>query len=263
MASTPYTPRVAIVTGAAQGIGLSIVRQLAQDGIDIAVNDLPSKLDKIHEVVDEIRSSGRKCIAVPADISSEEQVKNMVETTARELGSVDIMVANAGIAAAMSTLLETTTENFDAVYAVNIRGTFLCFQQAAKQMIKEGHGGRLIGASSAAGKEVLLNLTAYSASKFAIRGLTQSAAKELGSYGITANAYAPGLILTPLLGETTGDKDSVDEAVKTVKKVMGIPDDAGVADPEVVADFVSYICKPSSRFITGQTISVDGGLRFS
>ncbi len=87
----PYTPRVAIITGAAQGIGLSIAQQLARDGIDIAVNDIPAKLSQINEVVEEIRAIGRKAIAIPADVTSEEQVKNMVETTARELGSVDIV----------------------------------------------------------------------------------------------------------------------------------------------------------------------------
>lgn len=90
----PYSPRIAVVTGAAQGIGLSIAQQLARDGIDIAVNDIPAKASQIQQVVEEIRATGRKAIAVPADITSEEQVKNMVETTARELGSVDIVRLN-------------------------------------------------------------------------------------------------------------------------------------------------------------------------
>ncbi len=90
----PYSPRIAVVTGAAKGIGLSIAQQLARDGIDIAVNDIPAKASQIQQVVEEIRATGRKAIAVPADITSEEQVKNMVETTARELGSVDIVRLN-------------------------------------------------------------------------------------------------------------------------------------------------------------------------
>ncbi|KLO05879.1 NAD-binding protein [Schizopora paradoxa] len=256
-----YTPRVAIVTGAAQGIGLSIVQRLAKDGIDVAVNDIPSKLSLINEVVDSIKATGRRAIAIPADVTSEEQVRDMVETTARELGSVDIMVANAGIGRA-SNFLETTMEDFDAVTAVNFRGVFLCYQQAAKQMIKEGHGGRLIGASSSAGKEGTISISVYSGTKFAVRGITQAAAKELGVHGITVNAYAPGIIVTPLI-ELAPGLQTLEEKLDAFRQRLGLPPHTPAAGPEVVANVVSFLCKPESGFITGQTISVDGGLRFS
>ncbi|KLO05885.1 NAD-binding protein [Schizopora paradoxa] len=259
-----YHPRVAIVTGAAQGIGLSIAQHLARDGIDIAVNDIPSKALQIQQVVDEIKKTGRNAIAIPADITSEEEVKAMVETTARELGSVDIMIANAGIVR-MSSFLETTMEDFDAITAVNFRGVFLCYQYAAKQMIKEGHGGRIIGASSCAGKEGLINIAVYSGTKFAVRGITQTAAKELGEHGITVNAYAPGMIATAMIGVVVDTQKSPEREAQlaAARKLMGLPPNTQSAEPGVVGNVVSFLCKPESHFITGQTISVDGGLVFS
>jgi len=257
-----YTPRVAIITGSAQGIGLCIAQQLARDGFDIAINDIPAKADQIQQVVEEIRATGRKAVGVPADVTSEEQVQNMVETTARELGSVDVMIANAGIVVSKS-FLETTAEQLDAVTAVNIRGVFLCYQYAAKQMIKEGHGGRIIGASSIAGKEGVHNLSIYSGSKFAVRGITQTAAKELAEHGITVNAYAPGIILPPISGGVPVVKDSPEWEKRLVgaRKRMHLPSDLPAAGQDVIANAVSFLCKPESYFITGQTMSVDGGCR--
>ncbi len=178
-----YNPRVAIITGAAQGLGYSIALQLACDGLDIAVNDVASKQDRVDEVVKEIQKLGRKAIAVLADVTSEEEVKGMIERVANELGSVDIvsneqkknyfpyhlisvkMIANAGIAR-LSLLIDSErygikckygilyfpvaqVEDLEAVLAVNVRGVFLCYKQAALQMIKEGHGGRIIGSAYA------------------------------------------------------------------------------------------------------------------
>ncbi|OCB84775.1 NAD-binding protein [Sanghuangporus baumii] len=254
-----YTPRVAIVTGAAQGIGYAIAQKLADDGIDVAVNDIISKQTQIGSVVEELRKKGRHAIAIPGDVSNEQEVISMIEKT---------MVANAGIAA-IGAFLETSGETFDRIYSVNVRGVFFCFKQAALQMIKQGRGGRLIGLLLA----ILLvlciefaaiklqartqNLTAYSAAKFAVRGLTQTASIELRRHGITANSYAPGYIRTPL-GATS---DGVDDNCATVRKLFGAPD-APVAEADTVASIVSYLVKPEAYFINGQCISVDGGLRY-
>jgi len=256
--SGKYSPRVAIVTGGSQGIGYSIVLRLADDGLDIAVNDIASKVGKIEEVVEEIKKKGRRAIAIPGDVSKEADVQAMIEKTVQELGSLDVMVANAGIAPG-APFLETTVEQLDAINAVNIRGTFICYKYAALQMIKQGNGGRLIGASSSAGKQGTPHLTAYSGSKFAVRGITQTAAVELVKHGITANAYAPGIIHTPLALLADGK----DDRGATAKKLFGLPPDAPDAEPEVVASIVSYLAKPESYFINGQTISVDGGIRLS
>ncbi|EJD06783.1 NAD-binding protein [Fomitiporia mediterranea MF3/22] len=224
-----YTPHVAIVTGGAQGIGQAIALRLADDGIDIAVNDIQSKQNQIDNHI---------------------RISALVEKTAQELGGVDIMVANAGIAYSLP-LLETPTDKLDTIYAVNIRGVFLCLKYSGLQMVKQERGGRLIAASSICGKQGALNLSAYSASKFAIRGIVQSASMELRKYGITVNAYAPGYVNTAMLTSTEADA-SLKEAAKTVP----------TAEPESIASIVSHIAKPESYFVNGQSVSVNGGIYF-
>ncbi|KAL5513914.1 hypothetical protein ACEPAG_2675 [Sanghuangporus baumii] len=242
-----YIPRVAIVTGGAQGIGHAIVQRLADDGIDVAVNDIASKHDLIDKVVEEVRQKGRRAIAVPADVSSEADVSEMVKKTASELGSVDIMIANAGIFP-FSPLIETSTEKFDKVLAVNARGVFLCFKLAALQMIKQGRGGRLLAASSLAGVQGNRSLTDYSASKFAVRGIVHCSAIELGEYGITANAYAPGAIATP---ENAGIHDEIRDKVGSLGS-------APLGNAEDLAAVISFLARPDSWFVNGQTINANG-----
>ncbi|KAI3615493.1 hypothetical protein WG66_011955 [Moniliophthora roreri] len=186
---------IALVTGAAQGIGKSIATRLARDGFDVALKDLPTKSEKLQQVAHEIRQQGRRSVISVGDVSLEADVKRSIDTAVNELGGLDVMVANAGIIITKP-ISNTTVEEWDRVLNINARGVFLCYKLAAEQMIKQGRGGRIIGASSATGKRGDPAVAAYSASKFAIRGLTQCAALEYGSYGITVNAYAPGLVKT-------------------------------------------------------------------
>ncbi|KAI5116660.1 hypothetical protein M0805_000809 [Coniferiporia weirii] len=253
-----YSPRVAVVTGAAQGIGYSIVHRLADDGIDIAVNDVHAKAAQVDVLVAELREKGRRAVPVLADVSSEQEVIGMIKKTVQELGSVDIMIANAGIGS-ICPFLGTTVEQFDSAHAVNSRGVFLCYKHAALQMINQGLGGRLIGASSAAGIQGGPNVSAYAASKFAIRGITHCASHELQKYGITVNTYAPGIIDTPL----THLSDREDDNHAALKNLFGMPPDTRAAGPDSVASIVSYLVKPEAYFINGQSISVDGGYRLS
>jgi len=253
--------RVAIVTGAAQGIGHAVALRLADDGLDVAVNDLPSKSDKLAELVQQIKEKGRKGIAVPGDVSVETDVKGIVETTAKELGSVDIMVANAGIVP-LTSFLKSTPEELDRVYAVNIRGTMLCFKYAALEMVKQGTGGRLIGASSGAGKQGMPHMSAYSTSKFAIRGLAQSVAIELAPHNITVNTYAPGAINSGMVYLST--TNSPEELLAIDQQLrQSLPQHVKSAGTDVIASIVSYLCKSEAYFISGQSISVDGALRLS
>jgi len=253
---------VAIVTGAAQGIGRSIALRLASDGFEVGLNDLESKKEQLLEVSQEILAKGRRTVTIFTDVSVEADVKTMVDTVVKELGGLDVMVANAGIVK-LDGVVDASLEDWESVFAVNTRGVFLCYKYAAKQMIAQGRGGRIIGASSMAGKRGLSVGVAYSASKFAVRGLTQSAALELGPHRITVNSYAPGAINTPMTNGTHIRGQSEAEQTETLKQLVALASVGYIGQPEDVASVVSYLASKEAHFITGQSISVDGGIVLS
>ncbi|EIN04781.1 acetoin reductase family protein [Punctularia strigosozonata HHB-11173 SS5] len=259
----PSVKGVAIVTGAGSGIGRGIAVQLADDGFDLVVNDLVSSKDALDSLLGEITGQGRRAVAFTGDVSVEQDVIDLVKCAVDQFGGVDVMVANAGVMLTKK-LVDTTVDDWDRIFSINARGVFLCYKYAAEQMIKQGRGGRLIGPCSIAGKKGSPEMAAYSATKFAIRGLTQVAAQEYGQYGITVNAYAPGAIETPLLNrvddynikKTGGEKGSAIEAMKKNAALgrNGTPSD--------VAGLVSFLVTDKAQFITGQSILIDGGLLF-
>ncbi|KAF7325395.1 Diacetyl reductase [Mycena venus] len=256
-----YT-RVAIVTGAAQGIGRAIALRLAADGLDVAVADLPGQTDSLNAVVEEIEQLGRKAIAVIADVSKEEDVKAMVEATVSALGRLDVMVANAGVvngAGGVVSVMDAKVEDWQKGWDVNIRGTLLCYQYAARQMVKQGAGGRIIGASSICGQRGYAGVGGYCISKAAVRSMTQTAALELRKEGITVNAYAPGVIETKM---TAMQADEGHYHGYGLKQFFKIPD-VRTGKPADVANVASFLASPHSHFITGQTISVDDGVHFA
>ncbi|XP_006464033.1 hypothetical protein AGABI2DRAFT_194636 [Agaricus bisporus var. bisporus H97] len=249
--------QVALVTGAARGIGEAIARRLAKDGYDLAINDLPSQTPGLEKLQEEIISMGRRSYICIADVSKENEVKNMIDNTVEALGGLHVMIANAGIGRISPGPLGTL-ESWDLTMATNARGVFLCYKYAAEVMIKQGQGGRIIGASSVAGKQSLESHTAaYAASKFAIRGLTQAAARELGKYNITVNTYAPGPIDTPM-SKTFGLSDAEISAVKEKERKMTVLGRIGTADE--VAGVVSFLVSSDASYVTGQTMSVNGGM---
>ncbi|KAG1745705.1 hypothetical protein EDB19DRAFT_459201 [Suillus lakei] len=258
---------VALITGSAQGIGRGIALRLARDGFNVALNDLPHKDAKLELVAAEIESLGRQVCVVPADVTVNKQVKEMVYDAVKKLGGLDVMVANAGVAT-IASLVSSTVESWDHTLSVNARGPYLCYKYAAMQMIEQGHGGRIIGASSVLGKMAFPYHSAYAASKFAIRGLTQTAALELGQYGITVNTYAPGAIQTPM-NEDKMDESGNSDYTKLIddpcsrKWIMSVLENVPikhVGQPEDIASIVSYLASKEAHFITGQCISVDGGI---
>ncbi|KAL0059143.1 hypothetical protein AAF712_014115 [Marasmius tenuissimus] len=219
-----------------------------------------STLDEIKKVTE---SKGARASLHLADVTNESQVIEMIEGVVKEHGSLDVMVANAGIAQ-WSTLIETPMELIDKMISVNIRGVILCYKHAAKQMIAQGRGGRIIGASSVAGKQGYALLPVYSASKFAVRGLTQATAREVGPHKITVNAYAPGCIETDMIEYLEdrhvemghGAHGEIKSAFSNLSslKYNGTPTE--------VASLVGYLASPEAHFITGQTIICDGGVLF-
>ncbi|KAI5118368.1 hypothetical protein M0805_008696 [Coniferiporia weirii] len=254
---------VVIVTGAGQGIGRGIALRLAADGYDISLNDIPSNKENLEAVAELITRGGRKALTIFGDVSKEEDVRGLVNKTVDDLGGLDVMVANAGITH-HSPVYEMDVSKWEQVFSVNVTGAMLCYKHAAIQMIKQGRGGRIIGAASTASKQGQANGSAYAASKFALRGLTQSAALELGKYGITVNAYAPGPIDTTFLGKfddyytglSDAPKGSWSESLKGGLAMgrLGTPDD--------VAALVSFLVTKEASFITGQSVLLDGGSIF-
>jgi len=242
--------------------------RLAEDGFDVVVNDIDRQKEKIDAVVEEIKSNGGKAIGFVADVSQKDQVEAMVEAAVKEFGSLGVMVANAGILVC-TPILELTVEEWDRVQAINVRGVFLCHTVAARQFIKQGTGGRLIGACSVSGYRPSGKAPAYCTSKWAVRGLTQTAALELGEHGITVNAYCPGSVQTGMsMVFAERLKKEAAESGKTTEEVYKSSSHRTNAIrkelfPENIAGLVSFFAGKDSSHMTGQTIICDGGMYFS
>lgn len=251
--------KVALVTGAGQGIGRAIALRLARDGADIALVDL--KEDKTSSVAGEVIALGRKATTFKADVSKRDQVFAAVDHAEKKLGGFDIMVNNAGIAQ-IEALADVTPEEFDKIFQINVGGVLWGIQAAAKKFQDRNHKGKIISASSIAGHEGYPLLGVYSATKFAVRALTQAAAKELASKGITVNAYCPGVVGTDMwveidrrMAEITGAKIGA-----SYEKFVGGIALGRAETPEDVAAFVSYLAGPDSDYMTGQAPLIDGGM---
>lgn len=253
--------KAALVTGAAQGIGRAIALRLARDGADVALVDL--KVDRLQAVAEEISSMGRKAIVITADVGDRSQVFAAVNRASEELAGFDIMVNNAGVSQ-VKPLADVTQTEVEAIYRINVQGTIWGIQAAAEQFKALGRGGKIINASSIAGHEGYALLGVYSSTKFAVRALTQAAAKELAVHGITVNAYCPGVVGTDMwveidqrMAEITGAPigASYEKFVKGI--TLG-----RVETPEDVAAFVAFLAGPDSDYMTGQAPLIDGGLVF-
>jgi len=253
--------KVALITGAGQGIGRAIALRLAKDGLDIAIVDL--KKDKMNAVAKEVQALGRKATVFVADVKNRDQVYAAVDHAEKELNGFDIMVNNAGIAQ-VQPLAEVTPQEVEIIFKVNIEGVLWGIQAAAKKFKALGHKGKIINASSVAGHNGFAMLGVYSATKFAIRGLTQAAALEYASDGITVNAYCPGIVGTDMwveIDERFAKLTGVPKGATYKKYVEGIA--LGRAEtPDDVAAFVSYLAGPDSDYMTGQAPIIDGGLYY-
>jgi len=238
--------KVAIITGAGQGIGKEIALTFAKEGAKIVVTDITGK-EK--EVAKEIKKMGRKAIAVKVDVSKMEDAKKMAEETLKAFGRIDILVNNAGIYP-FKPFVEMTESDWDKVINVNLKGTFNCTKAVVETMIKQKYG-KIINITSIAGTVVgFPQLTHYCASKAGITGFTRALALELAPYGINVNAIAPGPIETP--GTQTLGK----EAYENFKKAIPI---GRWGKPEDIANLAVFLASDESSNITGQVIVSDGG----
>lgn len=251
--------KVALVTGAGQGIGRSIALRLANDGADIALVDIND--EKISIVAKEIEQIGRKVTTIIADVSDRDQVYAAIDATESALDGFDIIVNNAGIAQ-VAPISEVEPESVRQILAVNVEGVLWGIQAAAKSFIGRGVKGKIINACSIAGHDGFAMLGVYSATKFAVRALTQAAAKEYASHGITVNAYCPGVVGTDMwvtIDERFAELTGAEKGETFDKYVSGIA--LGRAQtPEDVANFVSFLGGPDSDYMTGQSVLIDGGL---
>lgn len=251
--------KVILVTGAAQGIGRGIALRLAKEGADIALVDL--KADKLADVAKEIEALGRKTTIFAADISNRDEVFAAVNHAEKELGGFDVMINNAGIAQ-VKPLADVTPEDMDRIFKINVNGVMWGIQAASEKFKELGHKGKIINASSIAGHDGFAMLGVYSATKFAVRALTQAAAKEYASAGITVNAYCPGIVGTDMWVEIDERFAEITGAPKgeTYKKYVDGIALGRAQTPDDVAALVSFLASDDSDYITGQAILTDGGI---
>lgn len=255
--------RSAIVTGAGQGIGRGIATRLAADGLNVTLNDLPRAQTALEETAAGIESAGGTCRILTGDVSSAEDVNAVVADHVAAFGGLDVMVANAGIAVTAH-FEDTTLVDLERALAINVGGVFNCYKAASAQMIAQGKGGRLIAAGSVSAHRGGQWQSVYVASKFAVRGLTQTVALELAQYGITANLYSPGVVVTPMweeLDEIVTTQEGKPRGSQFAKMLPNIPL-GRYAAPADIAAVVSFLASEDAGYITGQSIVTDGGMYF-
>lgn len=240
--------KVAVVTGASKGIGRGIAYRLADQGYDVVVN-YGRDLKGAEETAREVRVRGRESLVVQADVGVKADVDRMFNELLSRLGTPSVLVNNAGVQTWKS-LLELEEEEWDRTLQTNLKGTFLCTQAAAREMVKEGCG-RIINIGSGCNKGPFPNLVDYTASKGGIEMLTRVAAVELGPLGITVNCVAPGSIEIERTKLEDPDYARTWAAVAPMRRVGNVQD---------VAEAVAYLVSDVADFVTGQTLYVDGGL---
>ncbi|MBY0097613.1 3-oxoacyl-[acyl-carrier-protein] reductase [Mesobacillus maritimus] len=240
--------KVALVTGASRGIGREIALELAREGANVAINYSGSEA-KALEVAAEIRTMGREAITIQADVSSSESVDSMVKQTIEAFGKLDILVNNAGITKD-NLLMRMKEADWDDVININLKGVFLCTKAVTRQMMKQ-RSGRIINISSIVGVSGNAGQANYVAAKSGVIGLTKTTAKELATRGITVNAVAPGFITTDMTDKLN------DETKNEMLKQIPL---ARLGEPTDIAKTVLFLASDDSRYMTGQTLHVDGGM---
>lgn len=260
--------KVAVVTGAGQGIGRAIALRLAKDGFSIGSLDFNA--ESAQETVKLIEKAGGKALAVKVDVSVREQVFTAVDKVVEHFGRLDVMINNAGLGPT-TPIEEITPEIYHKVFDVNVGGVYWGIQAAIKHFKQRTPAkmgdivGKIINASSQAGQVGNPDLAVYGATKFAVRGITQTAAKDLAKLGITVNAYCPGIVRTPMMegiAKKVADENgqSLEWGLEQWAKTVTL---GRISEPEDVAACISYLAGPDSDYMTGQALIIDGGMVFN
>jgi len=244
--------RIAVITGGGTNIGKGIALEFAKEGADVVVSS--RSMANLGKVAEEIKSLGRRSLAIATDVRVKEQVQNMIKRTLDEFGRIDILVNNSGITR-RALIVDMSQEDWDDVIATNLTGVFYCLQAVARQMMEQKYG-KIINMSSISGVGgIAPTLANYSAVKAGVVQLTKAAARELGPYGINVNAIAPGAVESTIyLARRTPEE--VEDWLEYARKValMG-----RIGTPEDIAKLAVYLASDDSSFICGETIVIDGG----
>jgi 2-hydroxycyclohexanecarboxyl-CoA dehydrogenase len=242
--------RVALVTGAAAGIGAACAKKLAQEGVAVGVLDLDA--ERCAETVAAIQANRGDAIALGADVSNREQVFAAVEQLRGAFGPVTIVVNNAGVTD-FTPFEEITDDRWDFIYAVNVRGPMICTQAVLPDM-KAQHWGRIVNISSSSAQTGAVGMVGYSSSKGAVVTMTRSMAQEFGPFGITANNIPPGSVMGTIMSEANRDKFQIPAEV-----LLSTLPVRRMGEPNDIANACVWLCKEETGYVTGQTIGVNGG----
>jgi meso-butanediol dehydrogenase/(S,S)-butanediol dehydrogenase/diacetyl reductase len=271
-----FSGKVALCTGAGRraGLGAAILRHLAAEGCSVVFTDLlqssgplaAAHIGSTHEIeqlADEVRDRGGSAACMPLDVRDEVQVQAVIAATVARFGRLDFLINNAGVGFLIEPLIESSAERWRTVLDVNLTGAFLCTKHAARQMIHQGQGGRIVNIASQAAKSGHLHMAAYTASKHGMIGLTRSAALELGPHGITVNAICPNHVTTGLgavqndyFAKLRGFADAgaylEDMRQRIPLRRVGLTDDTAKA--------CVFLCSEAASYITGEAMNVSGGI---